>query len=350
MTRTDQQILNGTLVGAAVGDALGLAREGLSRERQARLFGPAVSYNFIFGKGMVSDDTEHACMTAAALIQSRGEAGQFSRELARRLRWWLAALPAGTGLATLKSVIKLWLGFPPHKSGVLSAGNGPAMRAPVIGVFCGGDLKKMRELTAVSARMTHCDPKAGYGAFAAALAASMAAREAPGAVAPQAYYEALSSALGEDAAEFLELVKKAAGSAAAGESACGFMRKLGLTAGVTGYMYHTVPAVIQVWLRHQADYEGGVREIIECGGDTDTTAAVLGGIIGAAVGPEGIPAAWRDGLFDWPWSVAYMSELASAAGPGGRIPRRPFFLVLLRNLVFLAIVLLHGFRRLLPPY
>ena len=345
-----EKALRGTLTGTAVGDALGLARESLSRERQARLFGPNISHNFIFGRGMVSDDTEHACMTATALIESRGEPEKFSRALARRLRWWLAALPAGVGLATLKSTVKLWCGFPPAKSGFFSAGNGPAMRAPVIGVFCGNDLRKMRELVSASTRMTHSDPKAEYGAFAAALAASMSSQEDPGLVAPLEYYEALKSILGENAIELLELVKKAAESAAADESARDFAKKLGLARGITGYMYHTVPVVIQVWLRHQTDYEGGISEIIKCGGDTDTTAAVLGGIIGAGAGLEGIPERWRAGILDWPWSAAYINELAAAVSAGGSVPQRPFFLVPLRNIIFMSIILFHGFRRLLPPY
>jgi ADP-ribosylglycohydrolase len=350
MAGINKNVLAGTLVGAAVGDALGLARENLSRRRQSRLFGPVISYNFIFGRGMVSDDTEHACMTAAALLESRGEPERFGRALARRLRWWFAALPAGIGLATLRSIIKLWLGFSPRKSGVFSAGNGPAMRSPVIGVFCGGDQRKMRELVSLSVRLTHTDPKAEYGAFAAAFAASMASQITSGFVVPYEYYKELASALGPGAGEFLDLIKKAAESAAAGETAADFAKKLGLEQGITGYMYHTVPIVIQVWLRHQSDYEGGVREVIECGGDTDTTAAVLGGIIGAGVGLEGIPERWRAGLFDWPWSVAYMTELAAALSDGGPVPKRHFFLVPLRNIAFMAIVLFHGFRRLLPPY
>lgn len=350
MPQINKSALSGTLVGTAVGDALGLPREGLSRGRQAKMFGPLISYNFFLGRGLVSDDTEHACLTAAALLESRGEPEKFSRALARRLRWWLAALPAGIGLATLRSLLKLWLGFSPRNSGVFSAGNGPAMRAPVIGVFCGADLLKMRELVSISTRLTHSDPKAEYGAFAAALAASMAARKVPGPVAPREYYEALKSALGEDAAEFLVLAKNAAESAAAEEPAAQFAEKLGLAAGVTGYIYHTVPVVLQVWLRRQADYGGGISEIIECGGDTDTTAAILGGIIGAGAGLAGIPERWRRGICDWPWNAAYMNELAAALGAGGPVPRRLFFLVPVRNLAFMLIVLLHGFRRLLPPY
>jgi hypothetical protein len=52
-----------------------------------------------------------------------------------RLRGWLLSLPAGIGFATLRAILKLWLGFPLNRSGVYSAGNGPAMRVAVIGAF-----------------------------------------------------------------------------------------------------------------------------------------------------------------------------------------------------------------------
>ena len=40
-------------------------------------------------RGMVSDDTEHACMTAQALLASAGDPDLFARDLAWRLRLWL---------------------------------------------------------------------------------------------------------------------------------------------------------------------------------------------------------------------------------------------------------------------
>ena len=52
-----------------------------------------------------------------------------------------------------------------------------------------------------------------------------------------------------------------------------------------------------------------VKNVIRCGGDADTTAAIVGGIIGAAVGKDGIPAAWLDRLFEWPRSVTWMEQL-----------------------------------------
>ena len=92
----------GSLLGTAVGDALGLPIEGLSRRRAARLIGELDSYRLVFGRGMVSDDTEHACMVAQALIASGNDPDMLAHQLVKRLRWWLYSLPAGTGAATLR--------------------------------------------------------------------------------------------------------------------------------------------------------------------------------------------------------------------------------------------------------
>src|SRR5262249_38435127 len=129
----------GCLLGTAVGDAIGLPSEGLSPRRQRRMFASIDSHRLLFGRGMTSDDTEHTCLLANALIESAGDEGIFQRELARGLRRWLLTLPAGVGLATLRATIKLCVGVGPQRSGVFSAGNGPAMRSALIGVCYGQD-------------------------------------------------------------------------------------------------------------------------------------------------------------------------------------------------------------------
>ncbi|MEJ2087062.1 MAG: ADP-ribosylglycohydrolase family protein [Gammaproteobacteria bacterium] len=110
--------LAGCLLGTAVGDALGLPYEGMSARRGGRLFPDRRRHHLLPGRGMVSDDTEHACFTAQALISSDGDVARFTRVLARSLRWWFAGLPAGVGFATARSILKLWLGVSPERSGV----------------------------------------------------------------------------------------------------------------------------------------------------------------------------------------------------------------------------------------
>lgn len=349
--------LIGCILGTAVGDAIGLPAEGLSRRRQRRMLGEIDGHRLLFGRGMISDDTEHTCMTAQALIVSGGEPDAFVRSLAWRLRFWLLGLPAGTGKATLKSFVKLWLGFPARKSGVWSAGNGPAMRSALIGVCFGDDPQRLRKLVRLSTRITHTDPRAEQGALAVALAAHMASRQGEKPLASEEYEERLRELLGTDeASEFLGLIERTIESVRAGESVEAFFDNMGLTYGASGFICHTIPAVIHVWLRHQGDFREGIREIVRLGGDTDTTAAILGAIVGARVGRAGIPDEWLDGLFEWPRSVAWMERLGhrlAAVMESGKTqpPLRLFVPALVaRNLLFFLVVLIHGFRRMLPPY
>ena len=106
MVKSDRCV--GCLLGTAVGDALGLPYEGLSVGRARRLFPDVTRHNLILGRGMVSDDTEHAAFVAQALCRCGDEPGAFARSLARSFQWWLVGLPAGIGFATLRSIIRLW--------------------------------------------------------------------------------------------------------------------------------------------------------------------------------------------------------------------------------------------------
>ena len=340
---------------------MGLPYEGLSRQRQQRWVARIDRQRLAFGKGSISDDTEHACMVAQSLIVSAGEAPMFARQLARRLQGWLLCLPAGVGFATLRSIVKLWLGFGWRRSGVFSAGNGPAMRSPLLGVCYGDDLPKLKQLVQLSTRMTHSDPKAERGALAIAIAAYQVrqAKEPSFSLTADRYYQALQACFDPGKVgdrEFLALIERACRSAAAGESAATFADSLGLSKGISGYIYHTVPVVLQVWLRRPKDYWDAIAEIVSLGGDTDTTAAILGALIGTTVSKVGIPSDWLRDLIAYPRSIVWMEAIAQRLArvccqgqPQSPIPL-PVLPLLLRNLVFVFVVLFHGFRRLLPPY
>jgi ADP-ribosyl-[dinitrogen reductase] hydrolase len=345
--------ITGCLLGTAVGDALGLACEGLSRSRQRKLFPDLSRPNLLFGRGMVSDDTEHACMVAQALLVSGGDVERFTRHLAHELRLWLFSIPAGVGFATLRATGKLCLGISPERSGVFSAGNGPAMRSPLLGVCYGEDIARLRKLVRASTRLTHTDPKAEYGAFAVALAAHFARQQQND---PTAYQQALRAALGDEANELHDLVAKVVASVNTKQTTEDFAAEIGHTKGVSGYIYHTVPVVLHAALRNPTDFRAAVMETIRCGGDTDTTGAIAGSIVGAGVGNSGIPSEWVASLWEWPRSVAWMERLserlAEVVQTGRPQTALPLFRLgqLARNGVFLSAVLAHGFRRLMPPY
>lgn len=356
--RLDQ--IAGVILGTAVGDALGLPREGMSRSRGRRMFGgPPLGHRFVFGRGMMSDDTEHTCMVAQSLLRAPNNVDAFAQSLAWRLRFWLLGLPAGVGFATLRAVGKLWLGFSPAPSGVYSAGNGPAMRAAILGVCLGAQRELLRSYVRASTRLTHIDPKAERGAFLVALAAHHGAVHGSEGIRGDTFFQEMRSAAADLDADLLDLLAKMEDCLKRNAPAAELADALGLQRGVTGYVYHTVPLAVYCWLRHPGNFRLAVEEVIDLGGDTDSTAAIVGGLAGATTGANGIPQEWLDGLLEWPRSVAWMRALAlrlanqfvgqeSTGAPGpmpllwpGLIPR---------NLMFLLIVLVHGLRRLLPPY
>ncbi|GAB4456126.1 MAG: ADP-ribosylglycohydrolase family protein [Armatimonadaceae bacterium] len=346
-------MIAGCLLGTAVGDALGLPAEGLSRTRQKNLFGTMGSYRLLPGIGMVSDDTEHTVMTAQALIASGGEPERFARKLANALRRWILLLPAGVGLATARACGKLLLGFPPDRSGVFSAGNGPAMRSAILGACYPENRAHLYALVRATTRLTHTDPKAEYGAAAVAFAAAQFACGVPDA--PN-LCTLLRTFLPDDAAPLLVALEAMADSVLRAETTEEFAASQNLSERVSGYVYHTVPVALHAAYRNPDDFRRAVLAAIHCGGDTDTVAAITGGIVGAGVGEEGIPDEWRRGLRDFPLSYARLLSfaaplaLAVSTGQPGSVPRLPLLPTMARNLFFFLIVLLHGMRRLFPPY
>jgi ADP-ribosyl-[dinitrogen reductase] hydrolase len=341
----------GCLLGTAVGDALGLACEGLSRRRQHKWHASLERYALLFGRGMCSDDTDHACMVAQAVAASGGDSRRFAASLGWRLRFWLLGLPAGVGFATLRSIIKLWFFVPPAWRGVRSAGNGPAMRSGLLGVLFAEDDERLRAHVRACTSITHTDPKAHSGALAVALAAR-AAMKGEGAEALLGDLQAMS----DDAEELVTLLKAAQASASRGESTEMFAASIGCAKAVSGYIYHSVPVALHAWMRDPRDLEAALRSAIRCGGDTDTVAAITGAVVGAAVGRAGIPPRRLAELWDWPRGAAWMEAAARnavAAVDSGK-PSGALSLsvpgLLLRNAFFLVVVLAHGFRRLAPPY
>jgi len=348
--------IEGCLFGTAVGDALGLSFEGLSRRRLQKLSPDLSRYHLLFNKGMCSDDTEHTCLVAAAVVSANGDLLVFQKQLAHHLRIWFLGLPAGIGWASLRACLRLLIGFSPQKSGVFSAGNAPAMRVALLGVCYGDQAEKLTTYVKAATVISHTDNKAYYAALSIAIAAHLSTQRVR--VTSSDYYAAIQAYLQEDEAgkALSLLIKEVCKSVEKGEKTTDFACACGLEKGVTGYSYHTVPVALHCWLTHQDDYHAGVVEMIRCGGDTDTCAAIVGALIGAGVGRQGIPSQLINNLYEFPRSVTWLERLSKsvyqhiAEHKAVSPPSAPYPFLLLRNIFFMLVVLTHGFRRLLPPY
>jgi ADP-ribosyl-[dinitrogen reductase] hydrolase len=330
-----------------------LPYEGLSSQRAQRLLGPPTQQRLCRGYGLVSDDTDHALLTAMAygtsLRNGVADVAAFERHLAWQLRFWLLSLPPGVGLATLRACVRLCLGIPPQYSGVVSAGNGPAMRAVVLGVLC-SDLDELKALIHSASHITHRDERAEHGALAIAVLAHCFAQGIADGHELDVVLQHLDK--NSELSKNLRLLQPGLDEHQEVEQA---MATLGLRHGVSGYINHTVPVVMYTALRYRDDFSQAVQKMIACGGDTDTTAALVGGLLGVRVGVEAIPEAWRTKMWLWPYSWDGIALLAQRLGnplePGPlRVPQPPLMLRLIHNLLALVVVLYHGFRRLLPPY
>lgn len=348
--------LAGILLGTAVGDALGLPAEGLSPARRRRLLPGPWRHRFVVGRGMVSDDTEHAFFVAQSLLKHPEDADAFQRRLAFHLRWWFAGLPAGIGMATAQACMKLWLGFPRSRSGVFSAGNGPAMRSALIGGYFHDQPEMLHHFVLASTHLTHTDPKAAVGAEAVARLAAWAVEHDPAEKPDEGAIVALLRALDRRDGEWRQCVEQMENAIAAQASVPDFAVSMGLARGVSGYVYHTVPVAVFAWLRHYGDFRATMEAALDCGGDTDTVGAIAGALAGATVGEAGIPDWWLRGIIEWPRSLRLLRAVGDRLGDqlraGSPLGEVPYFwpAILPRNLFFLLVVLFHGFRRLLPPH
>ncbi len=354
MNKNLKQSLIGSLIGTALGDSVGLPFEGLSFKTISKKKFDLDKQNFLFGYGMFSDDTEHSFMTAISIIKSKGDIKLFEKSLSKHLKLWLLCLPAGIGMATLRAILKLLIGFPVGKNGVYSAGNGTAMRAAVIGV-CFGDKKDLlKQYIKSSSRITHTDKKAEIGAMSVAIASYLTSIKKN--VNFNDFLENLKSVIEIDN-DFLEILNNLKICLEKNMTLKEYADSIGLSKGVTGYMYHTIPIVLYCWLYHQNknDFNSSIKDIISLGGDTDTTGAILGGILGSKGDLNSINKNWINNIIEPQLSIKKLEETGLILSEciennfetkSKKIPNY-FIINFIRNILFTIIVLLHGFKRIL---
>jgi ADP-ribosylglycohydrolase len=297
----------GALYGLAIGDALGMPTQMLSRrEIQARWggllpgFEPAPSGHPIAAglpAGSVTDDTEQAVLLGRLLVKGGGtvDAG----ELAAALADWERAMAARGSLdllgpSTRRAVEAFLAGTPPHEAGARGDTNGAAMRiAPVgIAVPLGADLSALVERVEAASRVTH------HTGIALAAAAAVAAAVSAG----------ISGAgIGEATAFAVDAAGIAAGRGhwVAGadvgariEWATRLVTGLGLAeaaeliytlVGTSLAAQESVPAAFAVLAAVPGDPWQACLLAASLGGDCDTIAAMAGAISGACHGAAAFP-------------------------------------------------------------
>lgn len=329
--------LAGVLLGTALGDALGLACEGMSPPAIARRFGRVHRFHLLGRTGYVSDDTEQAALLARAVIGAAHDAqadAAIVRRFRRSLIGWFWRLPFGIGLSTLRACLRMSVGV--REPGVSSAGNGAAMRAPVLGALIAEPARRQQVGRAI-ARLTHTDPRGVDGAlYTAEVTAHLVQGRSP-----QAAVDAALQVLTAD--ETRAAVRRAIALAAEGTP----MSEAATILGTTGFVVHTLGLATFGLLTASDDVIESLAAVVRAGGDTDTIAAITGAWLGARIGAANLPAL-VDNIAGGPFGPGHLRALAHAAAQGTTPPGFSVIGAWLRNLALYPVVLAHGFRRLVP--
>jgi ADP-ribosylglycohydrolase len=185
-----------------------------------------------------------------------------------------------------------------------SFGNGGAMRAAPVGAYFADDLARVVTEAAAAAEVTHAHREGQAGAVAVAVAAAWASN--PTATGAQLLEIAIEHTPTGKIRDGLECARQLALDADPGYAAY----QLGNGSRVTAM--DTVPFCLWVCARHLTDYAAALWTTISVGGDIDTTAAIVGGVVALAAGREAIPAEW----------LARREELDFVGGRNPIDPRR----------------------------
>lgn len=327
------------ILGQAIGDSLLLPYEFLNRKKNIKRFDKHQFKQSFIGKyGMTSDDTDHMFLTGQSLLVSDNKE-QFAIDLAKSLKWWLWSLPPGIGLSTLRSTIKLTLGYSYKNSGVFSAGNGPAMRTPIIALHFADDDVSRHEYIEASTRITNTDPKAvsaciALGNFIAYIAKNKTVPRR------ELLNDLLSTST--DDADWINSVKYLVNNLDTNLDY--FVKHLGCTKGVSGYILHTVPFAIYVVL-NSADIESAFYKIISAGGDTDTIGAIVGSIMGLLHGEEKFNNDMLK-LCEYPRGVKQLVQLSHALNNNEKNKvEYALWATLPRNIFSLLFIIIHALLR-----
>jgi len=313
----------GTLLGLAVGDAFGTTLEFEVREAPpfpTLATGPHTDIigggPFNVAPGQVTDDTQ----MASCLALSLKEHGRFNApDVAQRYVAWvphafdignlthasLSMLARGVSLGD--AARRAWI-----QSERRTSGNGSLMRTAPIGVALAQNPESRRLAALADSAITHFDPRCR---LACAVFDAAIARAASGPVEPSVMLDAAREELEEATRTLINLtptdgldVERARVALA---SDLDFATREDPDLYGPDLHLHRHQGFVRVAFRlafwellHAPTFEAALVDAVNRGGDADTNGAITGALVGARLGEEAIPAAWRarvlDALMDGP--------------------------------------------------
>lgn len=288
----------GCLLGLACGDALGGAVEFRTRADLARSFPDGVrditgGGTHRLEPGEITDDTH----MALAMARACGADGIDLDEVVRNFLSWYRSGPKDIGIATSRALSHLESGVPwteaaerlQHESHDGVAGNGTVMRCAPIAIRFRSDRSRLVQASIDTARMTHADPRATWGAVA--LNQAIAHLLDGGAIGE--VLDAAVDGIGD------ERVSRAIQRVPSIE-----YEKL--RSG--GYVLDSLST--SFWcLLNRRGAEEAIVTAVTLGDDADTTGAVTGALAGVAWGAVSLPERWlgvlqvRDEIRSLAWQL-----------------------------------------------
>jgi ADP-ribosylglycohydrolase len=299
----------GALYGLALGDALGMPTQMMSRQAIADRYGRLRSFepaadDHPLAAGMtaasVTDDTEQAFLVARLLVEGDGHID--GRVFARELVQWEDGMRAKGSLdllgpSTKRAVEAVIEGAPVDESGRYGTTNGAAMRVTPVGIAVGSsDLGGLVDRVEEVSRVSH---NTGVAIAAAAAVATAVSAAVDGADPAQAIGLAIDAA--RRGAERGFWVASADVGARI-ELAIGFadpsdpersLTRIYEVVGTSLASQESVPAAFGIVRLYPGDPWEACLAAASLGGDSDTVAAMAGAISGALYGVDAFPAAAR---------------------------------------------------------
>jgi ADP-ribosylglycohydrolase len=323
-----QDRARGALYGLAIGDALGMPTQMLSRAQIIDRWGPLLTdfepappgHPIAAGMpaGAVTDDTEQAVLLGHLLLSGRVD----PRELADGLIAWERDMTARGSLdllgpSTRRAIDAVLAGTPPEEAGRSGDTNGAAMRIAPVGLTVAADnLTSLVDAVQQASLVTHNTSVAlaGAAAVAAAVSAGLSSTAAAGPERVAAATDAAvaAAALGSErghwvaGADVAARIRWAAAlvsgrpapgaifpflgtSLASGPSAAEAAEVIYSLVGTSLATQESVPAAFAVLNAVPEDPWEACLLAASLGGDTDTIAAMAGAIGGAVHGLSAFP-------------------------------------------------------------
>lgn len=286
--------LAGGLQGLLIGDALGVPYEFHSAAELPATtlidFDPPEGFHRAHAgvpPGTWSDDGAQALCLLSSLLECGGlNLTHFAGRLLNWAAWGYLAVDGHVfdiGVQTWRAMEALKAGVPPERAGPADEyenGNGALMRVLPVALWHQGDDAALIKMAADQGLPTHGHPRSAVACAMLCLwARAELAGEATSWEAAASRLRAVGPAVGLPVAEIGHVLNPVNSQRVSG----------------TGYVVDTLWSAHHV-LNGASDYAQVARAAIALGNDTDTTAAVAGGMAGIRFGLQGIPAIWRQRL------------------------------------------------------